>query len=129
MAHILGDMVQSVGVVLASTILFFRPKWVIIDPLISVSFMIIAFTFSIPVVKDIIRVLLDATPENLDLEDFERQISEIKFVKEIHDIHIWNMTFGKPNLTCHILCSENPEYVLKRVTIVCRKIGIYHSTV
>jgi len=40
------------------------------------------------------------------------------------------MTFGKPNLTCHIICEKNKtEYVLKQATVFARKIGIYHSTI
>lgn len=72
---------------------------------------------------------MDATPEELNLKHFEEEIRQVKYVKEIHDIHIWNMTFGKPNLTLHILCEKDQEYVLKRVTVICRKYGIYHSTI
>ena len=48
---------------------------------------------------------------------------------EVHDLHVWNMTFGKPNMTCHIKCLKKQDYVLKRATIICRKVGIYHSTI
>ena len=53
----------------------------------------------------------------------------IRYVKEIHDLHVWNVTFGKPNMTAHIICYKNTEYVLKKATIICRKSGIYHSTI
>ena len=39
------------------------------------------------------------------------------------------MAFGKPNMTVHITCSKNPAYVLKKATLICRKSGIYHSTI
>ena len=63
MAHIIGDMVQSIGVVIISAILFFRPEWKILDPLISMMFTLIAISFSFPVLKEIIKILMDATPE------------------------------------------------------------------
>ena len=39
------------------------------------------------------------------------------------------MAFGKSNMTVHITCSGNPAYVLKKATLICRKAGIYHSTI
>jgi zinc transporter 2 len=127
--HILGDMIQSLGVIMASTVIYFKNDWVIIDPLISVVFSIIALSFSIPVTIQIIRLLLDTTPKELDMEKFQKDLSNIKYVREIHDLHVWEMTFGKPNLTAHIICTNYPEYVLKKATIICRKVGIYHSTI
>lgn len=50
-------------------------------------------------------------------------------MKEIHDLHVWNVTFGKPTMTCHLKVTSKPDYVLKQATIVCRKVGIYHSTI
>lgn len=129
LAHIIGDLIQSIGVVIVSIILFFRPHWVILDPLLSISFSLIAISFSFPVLKDIIWVLMDSAPEEMNVEEFYDEISKIEFVEEIHDFHVWNLSFGKPNMTCHIICTEHPEYVLKRATVICRKIGIYHSTI
>ena len=127
--HILGDMVQSIGVIIASLIIYFESDWVILDPIISIVFSIIAVGFSIPVTIQIMRLLLDATPDDLDLEQFKRELGNIKYVKEIHDLHVWDMTFGKPNMTAHIICSNYPDYVLKKATLVARKVGIYHSTI
>ena len=53
------------------------------------------------------KVLLDSTPDELDLEKFEKDLLEIPNVTEVHDLHVWNMTFGKPNLTCHLKCTDN----------------------
>jgi len=50
-------------------------------------------------------------------------------VKEVHDLHIWSLSVGKPAMSAHIVCKENPEYVLKKATKLCREFGIYHSTI
>lgn len=91
---------------MASTILYFHPTWKIIDPIISIVFTFIAISFSIPVLKAIIRVLMDATPEKINLLEFENELMKIKYVKEIHDLHISSMSFEKYNLTCHIICTK-----------------------
>lgn len=127
--HILGDLVQSIGVVIFSIIIFIRRDWKFLDPIISIIFVIIATSFSIPVAKSIITMMLDTTPEDLDVESFILTLKSIKHVTEIHDLHIWNLTHGKPTMTAHILVSGNVEYTLKKATIECRKIGIYHTTI
>ena len=127
--HILGDLLQSIGVVIFAVIIFFRQDWKFLDPIISIIFVIIAASFSIPVAKGIITIMLDATPDGLDIERFIITLESISHVREIHDLHVWNLTHGKPAMTAHILVDDRVEYVLKKATIECRKIGIYHTTI
>lgn len=127
--HILGDLLQSVGVFVVAVIIYFRRDWAFLDPVLSISFSVIALSFSFPVGKDIIANMLDSTPPGLDLEHFIDELRQIKFIVDFHDLHIWQLSFGKPALTVHIVCLDHPAFVLKKVTILARKNGIYHSTV
>lgn len=129
MIHILGDLLQSVGVIIASLIIYLNPTWIIVDPLISILFVILAFSFSIPVMKSVLNLLLDTTPKDLDILAFREELENIKGVVLIEDLHVWNVTHGKPNITCHLVCKEDSEFVLKKATVVCRQKGIYHSTI
>jgi zinc transporter 2 len=36
---------------------------------------------------------------------------------------------GNPAMSANIVCSENPEYVLKKPTKLCREFGMYRSTI
>lgn len=127
--HILGDTIQSLGVILVATLIFFRNDWKILDPILSITFSILAVSFSIPVMRDVLKVMMDTTPQELDYHEFQKDLCMIKHVTDVHDLHIWLLTHGKPSLTAHIKCSEEPEYVLKKATIICRKMGIYHTTI
>jgi len=127
--HIIGDTVQSLGVILVSVVIWIRDDWKFLDPVLSITFSIIALTFSFRVLKDIIHVIMDTTPPNLDVEILQGDLQNIKFVKEIHDFHVWQLAHGKPSLTCHITATEHPIYVLKKATLLVRKLGIYHSTI
>ena len=91
--------------------------------------MFIAASFSIPVAKGIITMMLDATPHGMDIDKFIIALENIRHVKEIHDLHVWSLTHGKPAMTAHIIVDDKVEYVLKKATIECRKIGIYHTTI
>ena len=50
-------------------------------------------------------------------------------VSEVHDLHIWLLSYGKPAMTVHLKVIHNPEVVLKKATLICRRSGIYHSTI
>jgi len=50
---------QSVGVVIGALFIVINPSWEIIDPILSILFTIISFSVSIPVTKDIFRLLTD----------------------------------------------------------------------
>lgn len=127
--HILGDTVQSLGVILVSAIIFFRNDWKILDPILSIMFSVLAVSFSVPVVSSVLKMMMDSTPEELDYHEFQKDLCLIKHVTDVHDLHIWLHSHGKPSLTAHIMCSEDPEYVLKKATILARKKGIYHTTI
>ena len=66
---------------------------------------------------------------DLIIEEFKDKLNAIHRVREVHDLHIWSLSVGKPAMSAHIVCLENPEYVLKKATKLCRKFGIYHSTI
>jgi cation diffusion facilitator family transporter len=66
--HVLGDMLMSVGVVIASIIIYINKDWKIVDPLCTYLFSVIICFTTIPVFKECIYVLLEATPENIDVE-------------------------------------------------------------
>ena len=74
---------------------------------------------------------MEATPENLDTESIISEIMSIRYVTGIHDMHVWQLTQGKPAMTAHIKIEKKSrlENVLMKATIVCRKHGIYHTSI
>ena len=60
--HIIGDMIQSAGVVCAATIIYIKPEWKIADPITTFIFTILVIFTTIPIFKDCIVVLMEATP-------------------------------------------------------------------
>jgi zinc transporter 2 len=127
--HIIGDTIQSIGVILVSAIIWIHEEWKFLDPVLSITFSIIAVAFSIKIAKDIFHVMMDTTPEDLDIAALEKNFRDIKFVKEVHDLHVWSLAHGKPSLTVHIVAFEHPIYVLKKATLLARGLGIYHTTI
>lgn len=78
--HILGDMLQSIGVVLAATAILIKKEWYIIDPILTFTFSIVVLFTTVPVVKDCIRVFMEGTPLGVDLEQVLQDLSEVLLI-------------------------------------------------
>lgn len=70
---------------------------------------------------------MEGTPVGIVISEFEEELKSVEGIVEIHDLHIWSLSVGKPALSAHIV-SENPGLTLREGTKLCRRYGIYHST-
>jgi solute carrier family 30 (zinc transporter), member 2 len=58
---------MSIGVIIASVIIYFKPEWKIADPMCTYLFSVIICFTTIPVFKECVFVLLEATPGEIDI--------------------------------------------------------------
>jgi len=130
--HILGDMIQSTGVLLAALAIYIfqdtHPGVRILDPICTFCFAIVVLCITFPVSRDCFFVLLESTPRDLDIEALYNDLGAIKGVISVHDIHLWNISIGRPSIALHIIC-ENPKETLKTATQTCKDYGIKHCTI
>jgi len=127
--HVLGDMIMSIGVIIAATCIYIEPTWVIADPLCTYFFSIIVCITVIPVLKSCFNVLMESSPPSIDVADMKKNILAIEGVGAMHDFHIWSISIGKYAVTAHIY-SDRPQFVLKKINnMVKSKYGIDHITV
>lgn len=52
---------------------------------------------------------MEGTPNEIDMQEFSDNLKAIKYVVDVHDLHIWSLSKGKPSMTCHIFVSEKPK--------------------
>ena len=130
--HIIGDMIQSLGVLFAATIIYLfqdnHPGIRIFDPICTFVFAIIVLCTTIPVSKDCINVLMEAAPNDINVQKLYLELQKVIGVINIHDIHLWCISIGRPSISLHIL-SDNPQKTLEQATLVCQKYGIHHCTI
>jgi zinc transporter 2 len=110
MVHILGDIVQSIGVVIAAIIIYAdakNPNVGYADPACTVIFTILCLFTTIPIFKDCMIILMEATPAELSITDVFNDLIDIESVDEIHDFHVWCLSVGKLAMSAHIR-SSNP---------------------
>ena len=103
--HVMGDVVGSLGAILAGLVIFFwQAYWA--DPAISVlvSFLILYSAWKL--VKDAVLVLLEGTPAHVNLMVMKQALCKVTGVDSIHDLHVWTLTSGVHAMTCHAVVVE-----------------------
>ncbi|CAG8479586.1 7743_t:CDS:2 [Diversispora eburnea] len=81
-----------------------------IDPFCTFFFSALVMASTFGILKSSVRVLMEATPFHIDAQAVKSDLNGIEGVKSVHDLHIWDLTFGKTALTSHlILQKHNPE--------------------
>jgi solute carrier family 30 (zinc transporter), member 2 len=75
--HMIGDMLQSAGVIIAALIIKFKPTWTIADPICTFLFSILVMFTTIPIFLDCMRILLEASPEEIETVEVYNKINEV----------------------------------------------------
>ncbi|CAK9215591.1 unnamed protein product [Sphagnum troendelagicum] len=130
--HALGDLIQSIGVMISGCVIWYNPNLKILDPICTILFSILVLATTIQILRDVIEVLMESTPREIDATTLQNGLLGISGVVAVHELHIWAITMGKTLLACHILAEPlaNTNEVLHKVTDYCEKTyGISHVTI
>ena len=133
MQHVIADLLGSVGVVI-SAILIMTLDWTIADPILSVVIAVLILYNTRRLLYTIVNVLLEGTPEHIDVYKLCSDIEDVEGVTLIHDVHVWTLTSQVEAFTAHILVDPSwqgdPALVLERIEdIVHKEFGINHATI
>ncbi|MBI2059478.1 MAG: cation transporter [Nitrospirae bacterium] len=131
--HLLGDMFSSVGVVVAAIMIMFT-GWDLLDPLMSLAIGFMILLWSGRLIRECVGILLESVPKGIRVPDVREAILNVGAVREVHDLHIWQITSGMPMLTCHVVVDDMPlaqsESVVKDIhTLLDRRYAISHSNI
>ena len=66
--HVIGDMLQSIGVIIASVLIYIWPETKIADPICTYLFSILVIITTIPVFKDCMVILMESKPKGVEPE-------------------------------------------------------------
>jgi cobalt-zinc-cadmium efflux system protein len=130
--HLLSDVLSSVGVVIGGIlILFFKIYWV--DPLLTVLISIYILKESLGILKEAINILMQGTPENIDINKVVEDLKKIEGVEDVHHIHVWSLDEHNINFEGHVnvrdmLVSETKSIAESFEHILNEHHGINHST-
>ncbi|CAJ2663167.1 unnamed protein product [Trifolium pratense] len=130
--HVLGDSIQSVGVMIGGAVIWYKPEWKIVDLICTLFFSLIVLGTTINMLRNILEVLMESTPREIDATQLERGILEMEEVVAVHELHIWAITVGKVLLACHVKINRDADadMVLDKVVDYIRRVyNISHVTI
>ncbi|MES1934424.1 cation diffusion facilitator family transporter [Salinisphaera shabanensis T35B1] len=128
--HVMGDLAGSVAALLAGFIVYLT-GWLPIDPLLSLLISLLIGFASINILRDVMRVLMEGSPSDVDIDELKQSMGEISGVVEAHHIHVWSLSSSRHALSAQIKLDEIGEWdaVLPRLqALLGRRFGIQHST-
>lgn len=130
--HVVGDFTQSVGVLIAAFIIFFKPEWKIADPICTFLFSALVLITTITIMRDILVVLMEGTPRNINFEEVRDSILDIDGVKDLHDLRVWSLTMDKTALSVHLAVERglDPMQVVQATSrLIQYKYNITQTTI
>ncbi|KND91335.1 Zinc/cadmium resistance protein [Tolypocladium ophioglossoides CBS 100239] len=139
MLHVLGDALGNVGVIITALIIWLT-DWLgksYADPTVSLLITAIILKTSVPLTLATARVLLQATPENISIQEIRQDIERLPGVVSCHHIHVWQLSDTKIVASLHLQVSfpinthsgEKYMQLAKRARKCLHGYGIHSATI
>lgn len=103
--EVLGDMLSSVGVVIAALVIALT-GWHRADIIASAAVGLLILPRAWVLLREAVHVLLEATPRDVDLDGVRDHIQSVDGVLDVHDLHAWTITSGLPILSAHVVVAD-----------------------
>jgi len=99
--HMLGDFFTSLAVLVAGAVLIWKP-WFWLDPLLCLFIAVFILKNGWDILKQAAAILMNATPQGLDLEAVRRYLESRPEIDSAHHLHAWHIGNAGIAFTCHL---------------------------
>jgi len=104
--HVLTDLYGFIGTVIAGIIIV-TTGFTRVDAIASLLVVALMVKAAWGLLRDSGRVLLEAAPEGMNLEDLRAHLAGVPHVLGVHDLHAWTVTSGQPALSAHVVIEDS----------------------
>lgn len=113
--HVIGDFLQSLGVLIAALVIHFEPSYAIVDPICTFIFSIIVLVSTINIIRDATNVLMEGIPDGINFIEVREKLQSLPSVIRVHNLRIWSLSLDKIAISTHLVIdnSRKPSQVLK----------------
>lgn len=106
--HILTDLYAFIGTLVAGIVILFT-GFNRADAIASLLVAALMLRSGFHLQRKSIRVLLESAPEGVAAAEVGWAMARGDSVKEVHDLHVWELAPGRPILTAHVLVSPDSD--------------------
>lgn len=102
--HVIGDALGNVGVIVTALVIWLTewPGKYYADPAVSLFITFIILRSALPLTFATSNILLQATPDQIDIQDIKEDIQALPGVISCHHVHIWQLSDTKYVASMHI---------------------------
>ena len=100
--HLLTDLFAFIVTAIAGAVIL-ASGWTRADGVAALVIAAVMLRSAWGLLHDSGRVLLEAAPEGVDVEEIGRALAAHARVESIHDLHVWEISSGFPSLSAHVL--------------------------
>lgn len=132
--HALGDLVQSVGVLIAAYIVRFKPEYKLADPICTYLFSVLVLFSTFQIIRDTGIILLEGVPRHMDVSVIRAELLKLQHVECVEELKLWALTADKTAAIAHLQLApgivgnwEEVQASARRLLMVSH--GVTHCTV
>lgn len=104
--HLLTDMMASVAVLIGGLLMkYYQLFWV--DSVLTFAIALYLIYMGYDLLKDSFKVLMLFTPDEIAVKDIVMDIQQIKAIRNVHHVHIWQLNEDEIHLEAHIDFEED----------------------
>ncbi|MGD0241614.1 MAG: cation diffusion facilitator family transporter [Streptosporangiaceae bacterium] len=103
--HVLTDLYGFIGTV-AAGIVILTTGWTRADAVASLVVVVLMLKAARELLAASGRILLEAAPATMDLDDVRAHLLATEHVRDLHDLHAWTVTSSLPALSAHIVVDD-----------------------
>jgi zinc transporter 1 len=137
--HVIGDALGNVGVIITALIIWLT-TWsgrFYADPAVSLLITAIILKSAVPLTKATAKILLQATPDHINVDEIRYDIEHLPGVVSCHHVHIWQLSDTKVVASMHVQVAfpineaggERYMVLAKRARRCLHAYGIHSATI
>ncbi|HAW36795.1 MAG TPA: zinc ABC transporter [Erythrobacter sp.] len=129
--HVMQTFVGSFLIIISALVIRFT-GFLAIDPLLGMAFGVVLLWASWGILKESLHILLQGTPEDVDLDAAISAIGGLDGVIDVHHVHAWSLTSGLNIFSSHVRVQDasTGQHILTEVSNLLRdRFNIYFSTI
>ncbi|MFL5959133.1 MAG: cation diffusion facilitator family transporter [Gaiellaceae bacterium] len=128
--HVLTDLIAFIVTAIAGAVIL-ATGWTRADGVAALIVAAVMLRAAWSLLRDSGRVLLEAAPAGIDVDEIGGALAAHPHVESVHDLHVWQISSGFPSLSAHVLVHEGDDcHGIRRELerLVGERFGIEHTT-
>jgi cobalt-zinc-cadmium efflux system protein len=128
--HMAGDALISAAVAISGLVIL-GTNWTWLDPLMSLAVVAVIVYGTWGLLRDSVRLALDAVPPGVDLQRIRNYLAGQPGVTDVHDLHVWALSTTGNALSAHLVmpAGHPGDAIVDAIVLTLReKFAMQHAT-